>query len=72
MSGNNEDPISAIYRQFNQAHTTEANVLEWFYTQVTDMRKTIQSLKIEVVNLQKKNSDIQPNTKKINSEAKKN
>lgn len=70
MSGN-EDPISAIYRQFQQAHTTEANVLEWYQTQVTDMKKTIQVLRGENVNLQKKISDLQPNTKKLNKEVKK-
>lgn len=66
-----EDPVSAIYRQFQQAHTTEANVLEWYQTQVTDMKKTVQVLRGEITNLQKKVSELQPNTKKINKEVKK-
>ena len=67
-----EDPISAIYRQFQQAHTTEANVLEWYQTQLTEMKKKIQMQLGEITNLQKKVSELQPNTKKITQQVKKN
>ena len=48
-----QDPLREIYRQFQNSHTTEANAVEWFYTQITQMKQIVESQQKQIEELKK-------------------
>ncbi len=67
----NNDQLSPIYRQFQQAHTTEANVIEFMYNQLTQQKQMIAELQKKLIEKDKKIAEIQPNSRKIDHTEKK-
>ena len=59
-----EDPLTAVFAQFQEAHLTEANAIQWYHKQMLAMRRALAKQGQELAVEKKKNEEIQPNLKK--------
>ena len=58
------DPQHEVYRQTHQSMSLTTQGLEWYNTQLSQLKEQAKMAQIEIDSLKKKLDDLQPNLKK--------